>query len=54
MSQTIDKILSDESIKFNDAIHLLKNELKEYSYLEQQEIKEDLDHAINFTYWEYK
>jgi len=50
MSQIIDKILSDENIKFNDAICLLKNELEEYSYYEQEEIKEDLHHAFNFNY----
>lgn len=54
MSQIIDRILSDDTIKFNDAIHLLKNELQEYSYFEQEEIKEDLDHAFNYKYWDFK
>jgi len=50
MSAILDMILSDENIKFNDAISLLKKELEDYSYYEQEEIKEDLLHAFNFNY----
>lgn len=51
MKTTIDKILSDKTIKFNNAIKLLRNELEEFSENEQNKMKEDFYYELNFNCW---
>lgn len=46
MSAILDRILSDESIKFNEAIKLLRKELSKLPDVKQKEIEEDLRHAL--------
>lgn len=46
MSAILDRILSDETIKFNEAIKLLRNELNKLPEIKQKEIEEDLRHAL--------
>lgn len=47
MNILLDEILSNETIRLNEALEMLHLEIEEMDYFSQQEMKEDLLHAFS-------
>ncbi len=46
MNETIDKILSDDTILLNEALIMIQKEIQEHSPIDIEDIENDLVHAF--------